>query len=327
MHTNPEEFVKKLNKQYNDTVVMRMGDGASASVEVSSTGSIGLDIATGIGGYPRGKIVTIYGDPMSGKTTLALTAAREIQKAGGNILYVDVEHTLNLPYASRIGVDVPNLWITQPDYGEQALRIVEEAVKSETFAMIIIDSVAALAPKKEIEGEIGDAQIGLLARLMSQTCRKLLPGAHSTNTTLMFINQYRANISAMGYNTPTKTTPGGRALDYYSSLILSIARTAYIRRDNEIIGACTKVEIKKNKFAPPYRSAEFDIIYGDGIDTLGEYVAIASSIGILSQSGSWYRYNGNPIGQGKQAAIAFLAENPPVLNEIREQAQKIYGKL
>jgi recombination protein RecA len=314
--SNTDNFASKMNKAFGAGSVMRLGSSTKVQVGAFSTGSLGLDAATGIGGYPFGKISLLLGDPMSGKTTLALTAAREVQKLGKQVLYIDAEHALDIDYAKSIGVDIDNLWINQPDYGEQALRIAEEALRSSEFGLVVVDSVAALVPKKELDGEVGDAQVGLQARMMSQTCRKFVATAHTSNTALLFINQYRANIATTGFGGPTKVAPGGKALDYFSSLTLVASRIQTIKDDNVSVANRTRVEVKKNKFAPPYRVAEFDLSYGVGIDSMSEYVDLASMLGVITKKGSWYQHNDENIGQGKQSAIRYLSENPDALAKI-----------
>lgn len=312
-----DQFISKINKTFGAGSLMRLGSDDYVKVESFSTGSIGLDAATGIGGYPYGKISLLLGDPMSGKTTLALTAAREVQQAGKQVLYIDAEHALDIKYAEAIGVNTKELWINQPDYGEQALRIAEEALRSAQFGLIVVDSVAALVPKRELDGEVGDAQVGLQARMMSQTCRKFVAAAHTSKTALMFINQYRANIATTGFGGPTKIAPGGKALDYFSSLTMVASKIQTIKDDGASVASRTKVEIRKNKFFPPYRFAEFDLVYGVGIDAIGEHVDLAAQFGIINKKGSWYQYKDTNIGQGKQNAIQYLIDNPESLNEIK----------
>ncbi|SCZ49673.1 recombinase RecA [Thiohalomonas denitrificans] len=307
--------LSQIDKQFGKGSVMRMGDaGAVADVQAVSTGSLGLDVALGIGGLPRGRVVEIYGPESSGKTTLTLEVIAEAQKVGGTCAFVDAEHALDPGYAGKLGVDVDDLLVSQPDTGEQALEIADMLVRSGAVDVVVVDSVAALTPKAEIEGEMGDSHVGLQARLMSQALRKLTANIKRSNTLVIFINQIRMKIGVM-FGSP-ETTTGGNALKFYSSVRLDIRRIGAIKKGDEVIGNETRVKVVKNKVAPPFRQTEFDILYGQGISREGEIVDLGVKQGIVDKSGAWYSYSGNRIGQGKDNARNFLKENPEIAAEI-----------
>jgi recombination protein RecA len=305
----------QIEKQFGKGSVMRMGDGGVVrDVEVISTGSLALDIALGVGGLPRGRVVEIYGPESSGKTTLALHVVAEAQRLGGTAAFVDAEHALDPQYSAKLGVNVDDLLVSQPDTGEQALEITDMLVRSGAIDVVVIDSVAALTPKAEIEGEMGDTHVGLQARLMSQALRKLTANIKRSNTLVIFINQIRMKIGVMFGN--PETTTGGNALKFYASVRLDIRRTGAIKRDDEVIGNETRVKVVKNKVAPPFREANFDILYGEGVSRTGEIIDLGVHHGIVEKSGAWYSYAGNRIGQGKENARSYLKENPSVAAEI-----------
>src|SRR6187431_3005560 len=305
----------QIEKQFGKGSVMRLGDAAATyDIEAVSTGSLGLDIALGIGGLPRGRIVEIYGPESSGKTTLTLQVVAEIQKQGGTAAFVDAEHALDPSYAAKVGVNVDDLLISQPDTGEQALEITDMLVRSGAVDVIVVDSVAALTPKAEIEGEMGDSHMGLQARLMSQALRKLTGNIKRSNTIVIFINQIRMKIGVMFGN--PETTTGGNALKFYASVRLDIRRIGAIKNGEEVVGNQTRVKVVKNKVAPPFREAEFEIMYGLGISREGEIIDMGSAQGIIEKSGSWYSYNGERIGQGKDNARDFLKSHPDISKEI-----------
>ncbi len=307
--------LSQIEKQFGKGSVMRMGDaGASADIQAVSTGSIGLDVALGIGGLPRGRIVEIYGPESSGKTTLTLHAVAEMQKLGGTAAFVDAEHALDPSYAEKLGVDVDELLVSQPDTGEQALEITDMLVRSGAVDIVVVDSVAALTPKAEIEGDMGDSHMGLQARLMSQALRKLTANIKRSNTLVIFINQIRMKIGVMFGN--PETTTGGNALKFYSSVRLDIRRTGAIKKGDEIIGNETKVKVVKNKVAPPFKTVNFEILYGEGISHEGELIDMGVSNNIVDKAGAWYSYNGDRIGQGKDKVRTFLQENPHIADEI-----------
>jgi len=309
----------QIEKQFGKGSVMRLGDAsASYDVEAVSTGSLGLDIALGVGGLPRGRVIEIYGPESSGKTTLTLQAIAEVQRAGGTAAFVDAEHALDPVYAGKLGVNVQDLLVSQPDTGEQALEITDMLVRSGAVDMIVVDSVAALTPKAEIEGEMGDAHMGLQARLMSQALRKLTGNIKRSNSIVVFINQIRMKIGVMFGN--PETTTGGNALKFYASVRLDIRRIGALKNGEEVIGNQTRVKVVKNKVAPPFREAEFEILYGAGISRIGEIIDIGVSQGLVEKSGSWYSYNGERIGQGKENARTFLDQHPEI-------AQDIEGKI
>jgi recombination protein RecA len=307
--------LSQIEKQFGKGSIMRMGDGdIGEDLQVVSTGSLGLDIALGVGGLPRGRIVEIYGPESSGKTTLTLSAIAEMQKLGGVAAFIDAEHALDPQYAAKLGVNVPELLISQPDTGEQALEIADMLVRSGSVDIVVVDSVAALTPRAEIEGEMGDSHMGLQARLMSQALRKLTGNIKRTNTLVIFINQIRMKIGVMFGN--PETTTGGNALKFYSSVRLDIRRTGAIKKGDEVIGSETRVKVIKNKVAPPFKQAEFDIMYGEGISCLGEVIELGTNLKLVEKAGAWYSYNGEKIGQGKENAKEFLRENPAIAAEI-----------
>jgi len=311
----------QIEKQFGKGSVMRMGDvGAVRSVDVVSTGSLGLDLALGIGGLPRGRVVEIYGPESSGKTTLTLHVVAEIQKLGGTAAFVDAEHALDPAYAQKLGVNIDELLVSQPDTGEQGLEITDMLVRSGAVDLVVVDSVAALTPKAEIEGEMGDSHVGLHARLMSQALRKLTGNINRSNCLVIFINQIRMKIGVM-FGSP-ETTTGGNALKFYASVRLDIRRTGSIKKGDEVIGNETKVKVVKNKVAPPFKQAEFDILYGEGISREGEIVDLGVAAGIVDKSGAWYSYQGNRIGQGKDNARVFLRENPDLAKTIEARIRE-----
>ncbi len=310
----------QIEKQFGKGSVMRLGDaGAVYDVESVSTGSLGLDIALGVGGLPRGRVVEVYGPESSGKTTLTLQVIAEVQRTGGTAAFVDAEHALDPAYAEKLGVNIAELLVSQPDTGEQALEITDMLVRSNAVDIVVIDSVAALTPKAEIEGEMGEMQVGLQARLMSQALRKLTGNIKRSNTIVIFINQIRMKIGVMFGN--PETTTGGNALKFYASVRLDIRRIGAIKSGEEVIGNMTRVKVVKNKVAPPFREAEFEIMYGLGISREGEIIDLASAQGIIEKSGAWYAYKGNRIGQGKDNARAFLQTNPEVAREIEAEVR------
>lgn len=314
----------QIEKQFGKGSIMRMGDkGMSEDIDVVSTGSLGLDLALGVGGLPRGRIIEIYGPESSGKTTLALHVVAQMQKTGGTCAYIDAEHALDIQYAQRLGVNLSELLISQPDTGEQALEICDALVRSGSVDMVVIDSVAALTPQAEIEGEMGEALPGLQARLMSQALRKLTSSIKRTNTLVVFINQIRMKIG-VSYGNP-ETTTGGNALKFYSSVRLDIRRVGAIKKGDEVIGSDTKVKVVKNKVAPPFKTAQFDILYGDGISHEGEVIDMAVDLNLMQKSGAWYSYQGNKIGQGRDNAREFLKNNPEVLTEIEDKIRELKG--
>ena len=304
----------RLDKTYGKGTIMRMGDEAVVDIEVIPSGSIALDLALGIGGYPRGRIVEVYGPESSGKTTLAIHAIAEVQKQGGIAAFIDAEHAFDRFYAESLGVDTENLLISQPDNGEQALEIADNLIRSGAIDLIVIDSVAALTPKAEIEGEMGDSKMGLQARLMSQALRKLTASISKTHCTAIFINQLREKIGVMFGN--PETTTGGNALKFYSSVRLDIRRSTQIKVADEVVGNHVKVKVVKNKVAPPFRRAEFDIMYGEGISRLGEVIDLGVDHGIVKKSGSWFSYGETKLGQGRDAVKTILVDNPELLEEI-----------
>jgi recombination protein RecA len=310
----------QIEKQFGKGSVMRLGDAvASYDVEVVSTGSLGLDIALGVGGLPRGRVVEIYGPESSGKTTLTLQVIAEVQRNGGTAAFVDAEHALDPVYAEKLGVNINDLLVSQPDTGEQALEITDMLVRSSAVDIVVVDSVAALTPKAEIEGEMGEMQVGLQARLMSQALRKLTGNIKRSNTIVIFINQIRMKIGVM-FGSP-ETTTGGNALKFYASVRLDIRRIGAIKNGEEVTGNMTRVKVVKNKVAPPFREAEFEIMYGQGISREGEIVELASAQGIVEKSGAWYSYKGNRIGQGKDNARIFLQNNKELAREIEDQVR------
>lgn len=304
----------QIERQFGKGSIMRMGENTVPDIEAISTGSLGLDIALGIGGFPKGRVIEIYGPESSGKTTLTLQVVAECQKAGGTAAFVDAEHALDLNYAAKLGVNIDDLLVSQPDTGEQALEITDMLVRSAAVDVIIIDSVAALTPKAEIEGEMGDHHMGLQARLMSQALRKLTANIKRSNTLVIFINQIRMKIGVM-FGSP-ETTTGGNALKFYASVRLDIRRTGAVKRGEEIMGSETRVKVVKNKVAPPFKQADFEILYGEGISRLGEVIDLGVSCGFIDKAGAWYSYNGTKIGQGKENARQFLQENSKIATEI-----------
>ena len=314
----------QIEKQFGKGSIMRLGVGEVVeAIEVVSTGSLGLDIALGVGGLPRGRVVEIYGPESSGKTTLTLQVIAQMQKMGGTCAFIDAEHALDTGYAQKLGVNLQELLISQPDTGEQALEIVDALVRSGSVDLVVIDSVAALTPKAELEGEMGDSLPGLQARLMSQALRKLTGTVKKTNTMVVFINQIRMKIGVMFGN--PETTTGGNALKFYSSVRLDIRRTGSIKRGEEVIGSETKVKVVKNKVAPPFKVAEFDILYGEGISREGEIIDLGVEAKIVDKSGAWYAYKGEKIGQGKDNAREFLRENPAISLEIENRVREALG--
>ena len=310
----------QIEKQFGKGSVMRLGDAvASYDVETVSTGSLGLDIALGVGGLPRGRVVEIYGPESSGKTTLTLQVIAEIQRGGGTAAFVDAEHALDPAYAEKLGVNINDLLVSQPDTGEQALEITDMLVRSSAVDVVVVDSVAALTPKAEIEGEMGEMQVGLHARLMSQALRKLTGNIKRSNTMVIFINQIRMKIGVM-FGSP-ETTTGGNALKFYASVRLDIRRIGAIKNGEEVTGNMTRVKVVKNKVAPPFREAEFEIMYGQGISREGEIIELASANGIIDKSGAWYSYKGNRIGQGKDNVRAYLQANKEISREIEDQVR------
>ncbi len=310
----------QIEKQFGKGSVMRLGDAAAAyDVEAVSTGSLGLDIALGVGGLPRGRVVEVYGPESSGKTTLTLQVIAEVQRNGGTAAFVDAEHALDPAYAEKLGVNIADLLVSQPDTGEQALEITDMLVRSNAVDIVVIDSVAALTPKAEIEGEMGEMQVGLQARLMSQALRKLTGNIKRSNTIVIFINQIRMKIGVM-FGSP-ETTTGGNALKFYASVRLDIRRIGAIKNGEEVVGNMTRVKVVKNKVAPPFREAEFEIMYGLGISREGEIIDLASAQEIIEKSGAWYSYKGNRIGQGKDNARTFLQNNPELAREIETEVR------
>ncbi len=319
-----EAALSQIEKQYGKGTVMRLGDpGAQMQVETIPTGSISLDIALGQGGIPKGRIVEIYGPESSGKTTVTLHMIAEVQKRGGIAGFIDAEHALDPVYAKNIGVDIDNLYISQPDSGEQALEIAETMVRSGAIDIVVVDSVAALVPKAEIEGDMGDSHVGLQARLMSQALRKLTAVISKSNCVVVFINQLREKVGVMFGN--PETTTGGRALKFYSSVRLDVRRIESIKQGGEVIGNRTRVKVVKNKVAPPFREAEFDIMFGEGISMVGDILDKATDANIINKSGAWFAYNGDKIGQGRENAKQYLKDNPAVLAEVEEKVRDFYG--
>ena len=312
----------KIEKDFGKGSIMKLGDEKIENVEVIPTGSIALNAALGVGGYPKGRIIEIYGPESSGKTTLAIHAIAECQKAGGIAAFIDAEHAFDRFYAEKLGVDIDNLWISQPDNGEQALEIADQLIRSSAIDILVVDSVAALTPKKEIEGDMGDNNVGLQARLMSQALRKLTSTISKTNTTCIFINQLREKIGVMFGN--PETTTGGNALKFYASVRLDIRRVTAIKAGDQVIGNMTRVKVVKNKVAPPFRKAEFEIMFGEGISKVGEILDLGVEYGIIQKSGSWFSYNGSRLAQGRDASKALLRDNPELCEELEEQImQKI----
>lgn len=317
-----EAAIAQIEKQYGKGSVMKLGDNTHLNVETIPSGSLGLDLALGVGGIPRGRIIEIYGPESGGKTTVALHMVAEVQKQGGIAGFIDAEHALDPVYAKSIGVDIDNLYISQPDTGEQALEIAETMVRSTAMDIVIVDSVAALVPKAEIEGEMGDSHVGLQARLMSQALRKLTGVIGKTSCSVVFINQLREKVGVLFGN--PETTTGGRALKYYSSVRLEVRRGEQIKKDGEPIGNRTKIKVVKNKVAPPFRSTEVDIIFGEGISREGEILDLAAEENIIVKSGAWYAYEGSKIGQGRENAKIYLKEHPEILAEVEQKVRDKY---
>ena len=318
-----EQVLLDIEKQFGKGAIMKLGEGGLKDIDVVSSGSLALDIALGVGGYPKGRIIEIYGPESSGKTTFALHAIAEVQKTGGRAAFIDAEHALDPVYAKKLGVNINELLLSQPDTGEQALEICEALVRSEAMSIIVIDSVAALVPQAEIEGEMGDSHVGLQARLMSQALRKLSGAINKTNTICIFINQLREKVGVMFGN--PETTPGGRALKFYSSIRLDVRRAEQIKQGTDVIGNKTNIKVVKNKVAPPFKTAEVEIMYGEGVSKEGEIIDIASNLGILEKSGAWYAYNGQKIGQGKENVKILLKENKELFNEINQKVRAHYN--
>ena len=313
----------KIEKNFGKGSIMKLGDENVQQVEVIPTGSIALNAALGVGGYPKGRIIEIYGPESSGKTTLAIHAIAEAQKAGGIAAFIDAEHAFDRFYASKLGVDVDNLWISQPDNGEQALEIAEQLIRSSAIDIIVIDSVAALTPKAEIEGDMGDNKVGLQARLMSQALRKLTSAISKTNTTCIFINQLREKIGVFFGN--PETTTGGKALKFYASVRMDIRRIQTIKNGDEAVGNRTKVKVVKNKMAPPFKTAEFDVLYGEGISKEGSVLDMALQANVVKKSGSWFTYEGDQLGQGRENVRQFLKDNPELTEEIENKVKAAFG--
>ncbi len=320
-----EEVMAEIEKQFGKGAIMKLGDESHMEIETISTGSLSLDVALGVGGFPKGRIIEVYGPESSGKTTIALQAVAEVQKTGGRAAFIDAEHALDPVYAKALGVDINELLLSQPDTGEQALEICEALVRSNAVQIVVIDSVAALVPQAEIEGEMGDNHVGLQARLMSQALRKLAGIINKTNTIAIFINQLREKVGVMFGN--PETTTGGRALKFYASIRLDVRRGEQIKMGDSVIGNRTTVKVVKNKMAPPFKSATVDMMYGEGISYEGELIDLASDIDIINKSGAWYSYNGEKIGQGKENTKIFLRNNPDIAAEIDYKVREHYNIL
>lgn len=318
-----EMALKQIEKQFGKGSIMKLGEKTETRISTISSGSLALDAALGVGGYPRGRIIEIYGPESSGKTTVALHAIAEVQAAGGQAAFIDAEHALDPAYAQKLGVNIDELLLSQPDTGEQALEIAEALVRSGAVDIVVIDSVAALVPKAEIEGEMGDSHVGLQARLMSQALRKLSGAINKSKTIAIFINQIREKVGVMFGN--PETTPGGRALKFYSTVRLEVRRAETLKQGTDMVGNKTKVKVVKNKVAPPFRTAEVDIMYGEGISKEGEVIDLGSELDIVQKSGSWYSYNEERLGQGRENAKAFLKENPEILKAIAQKIRDHYG--
>ena len=316
------QVMADIEKQFGKGAIMKLGEQEKVKVEVCSSGSLSLDIALGVGGYPKGRIIEIYGPESSGKTTFALHAIAEVQKEGGRAAFIDAEHSLDPVYAEALGVDTDELLLSQPDTGEQALEICDTLVKSEAVSIIVIDSVAALVPQAEIDGEMGDTHVGLQARLMSQALRKLSGSINKTKTIVIFINQLREKVGVMFGN--PETTPGGKALKYYASVRLDIRRGEQLKLGSDVIGNNTKIKVVKNKVAPPFKTATVDIMYGTGISHEGELVDLAVEADIINKSGAWFSYEGSKIGQGKENTKLYLKKNPNVMMEIEDKVREVY---
>ncbi|MGI7849542.1 recombinase RecA [Campylobacter jejuni] len=316
--------LKSLDKTFGKGTILRLGDKEVEQIDSIGTGSVGLNLALGIGGVPKGRIIEIYGPESSGKTTLTLHIIAECQKAGGVCAFIDAEHALDVKYAKNLGVNTDDLYVSQPDFGEQALEIVETIARSGAVDLIVVDSVAALTPKAEIEGDMGDQHVGLQARLMSQALRKLTGIVHKMNTTVIFINQIRMKIGAMGYGTP-ETTTGGNALKFYASVRLDVRKVATLKQNEEPIGNRVKVKVVKNKVAPPFRQAEFDVMFGEGLSREGELIDYGVKLDIVDKSGAWFSYKDKKLGQGRENSKAFLKENPEIADEITKAIQNSMG--
>ena len=319
-----ELAIKQIDKQFGKGTILRMGDREIEPIDAINTGSLGLDLALGIGGVPKGRIVEIYGPESSGKTTLTLHLIAQCQKAGGVCPFVDAEHALDPNYAKNLGVDIDNLYISQPDFGEQALDVVETLARSGAVDLIVVDSVAALTPKNEIDGDMGDQHVGLQARLMSQALRKLTSVVHKMGSTVIFINQIRMKIGAMGYGTP-ETTTGGNALKFYSSVRIDVRRIATLKQGEDPVGNRVRVKVVKNKVAPPFKQAEFDIMFGEGISREGELMDYGVKLDIIDKSGAWFSYGSTKLGQGRENAKAFLKENEAIATEIENKIRENIG--
>ena len=319
-----ELAIKQIDKQFGKGTILRMGDREIEPIDAINTGSLGLDLALGIGGVPKGRIVEIYGPESSGKTTLTLHLIAQCQKTGGVCAFVDAEHALDPNYAKNLGVDIDNLYISQPDFGEQALDVVETLARSGAVDLIVVDSVAALTPKNEIDGDMGDQHVGLQARLMSQALRKLTSVVHKMGSTVIFINQIRMKIGGMGYGTP-ETTTGGNALKFYSSVRIDVRRIATLKQGDDPVGNRVRVKVVKNKVAPPFKQAEFDIMFGEGISREGELMDYGVKLDIIDKSGAWFSYGSTKLGQGRENAKAFLKENEAVATEIENKIRENIG--
>ena len=319
-----EAAMGQIEKQFGKGSVMKLGEFKAMEIEAIPTGALGLDIALGIGGVPRGRIIEVFGPESSGKTTLALHIVAEAQKMGGEAAFIDAEHALDPVYAKKLGVDIDNLIVSQPDTGEQALEIAEALIRSGAIDIVVVDSVAALVPKAEIDGDMGDAHVGLQARLMSQALRKLAGTINKTNATIIFINQLREKVGVMFGN--PETTAGGRALKYYASVRMDIRRVEAIKQDGEVVGNRTRVKVVKNKVAPPFREAEFDIVYGKGISKEGSVLDLAVTLDIIEKAGSWFSYNGEKIGQGRENVKKLLAEDPKFMAEVEKKVRDNFNK-
>lgn len=318
-----EQVLADIEKQFGKGAIMKLGSSEHMEIDVTSTGSLSLDIALGVGGFPKGRIIEIYGPESSGKTTIALHAIAEVQKNGGRAAFIDAEHALDPVYAKKLGVNINELLLSQPDTGEQALEICDALVKSNAIDIVVIDSVAALVPQAEIDGEMGDSHVGLQARLMSQALRKLSGTMNKTKTTAIFINQLREKVGVMFGN--PETTPGGRALKFYSTIRLDIRRGEQIKMGDAVIGNKTNIKVVKNKVAPPFRTATVDIMYGEGVSKTGEVIDLASENNIIQKSGAWFSYKGEKIGQGRENVKQFLKMNPDLLEEIENQVRENYN--
>ncbi len=318
-----EAVMADIEKQFGKGAIMKLGSESHMEIEVTPTGSIALDVALGVGGFPKGRIIEVFGPESSGKTTIALQAVAEVQKRGGRAAYIDAEHALDPVYAKNLGVNIDELLLSQPDTGEQALEICEALVRSNAVAIVVIDSVAALVPQAEIEGEMGDSHVGLQARLMSQALRKLSGIINKTNTTAIFINQLREKVGVMFGN--PETTPGGRALKFYASIRLDVRRGEQIKIGDSVVGNRTNIKVVKNKVAPPFKTASVDMMYGEGISREGELCDIASELNIMEKSGAWYSYNGEKIGQGKENTKIYLKNNPEIASEIEGLIREHYN--